>query len=86
MDDSETSSLSSAPPSGDEKLAPIFLNVKGKAKGKRVPISLPVSPPRRKRTPSPEREMTLADNPDIAVRLRYHSYQACVCNSMLTDI
>lgn len=67
MSDSDSSALSSAPSSGDEKLAPIFLNAKGKKtkKGALVPL-IPVPPPRI-RTPSPELPETLADNPDIAV-------------------
>ena len=73
MDDSDSSSLSSAPPTDDEKLAPIFKMARGKkATPKRKkkaagPPPTPPSPPRPKRTPSPEHEVVLADNSDIAV-------------------
>jgi hypothetical protein len=77
MDDSD-SSLSSAPPTDDEKpLAPIFTKM---AKGKKVaprkkkaPVTPPTppSPPRPKRSPSPPHEESLADNPDVAVCRAY---------------
>lgn len=72
MDDPDSSSLSSAPPTDDEKLAPIFLKAKGKAvkKKKKNVVSSPAttaSPPKPTRPPSPPHEEVLADNPDIAV-------------------
>lgn len=75
MDDSD-SSLSSAPPTDDEKLAPIFKKMKVKAKKVVKPAASPPppSPPRRKRTPSPPHTESLADNPHIAVSRRPSSH------------
>ncbi|CAD0110179.1 unnamed protein product [Aureobasidium uvarum] len=63
MDDSDSSSLSSAPPTDDEKpLAPIFAKMaKGKKaapRKKKAPVTPPTppSPPRPKRSPSPPHE------------------------------
>jgi len=74
MDDSDSSGLSSAPPTDDEKpLAPIFTKMaKGKKaapRKKKAPVTPPTppSPPRPKRSPSPPHEESLADNPDVAV-------------------
>jgi hypothetical protein len=74
MDDSDSSGLSSAPPSDDEKpLAPIFAKMaKGKKaapRKKKAPVTPPTppSPPRPQRSPSPPHEESLADNPDVAV-------------------
>lgn len=74
MDDSDSSSLSSAPPTDDEKpLAPIFTKMaKGKKiapRKKKAPVTPPTppSPPRPKRSPSPPHEESLTDNPDVAV-------------------
>ena len=79
MSDSDSSSLSSAPPTDDEKpLAPIFAKMakdkKPPAKKKKAPAApaTPPSPPRPKRSPSPPHEETPADNPDVAVRLLVH--------------
>lgn len=75
MDDSD-SSLSSAPPTDDEKLAPIFKKMKVKAKKVVKPAASPPppSPPRRKRTPSPPHIESLADNPHVAVSRRLSSH------------
>jgi len=62
-DDSDSSSLSSAPDEEVKKLAPIFFKAK-QAKNHYVPKS---SPPRPKRQASPPHEEVLADNADIAV-------------------
>lgn len=73
MDDSDSSSLSSAPPTEDEKLAPIFKKMANRkkvaSKKKKAPVTPPTppSPPRPKRSPSPPHEESLADNPDVAV-------------------
>lgn len=73
MDDSDSSSLSSAPPTDDEKLAPIFKKMakskKAAPRKKKAPVTPPTppSPPRPKRSPSPPHEESLADNPDVAV-------------------
>lgn len=78
MDDSDSSSLSSAPPTDDEKpLAPIFTKMaKGKKaapRKRKAPVTPPTppSPPRPKRSPSPPHEESLADNPDVAVCRAY---------------
>ncbi|KAI4775079.1 hypothetical protein E4T52_09998 [Aureobasidium sp. EXF-3400] len=80
MDDSDSSSLSSAPPTDDEKpLAPIFTKMaKGKKaapRKKKAPVtpSTPPSPPRPKRSPSPPHEESLADNPDVAFLVMFRS-------------
>ncbi|PNS15569.1 hypothetical protein CAC42_828 [Sphaceloma murrayae] len=84
MDDSDSSSLSSAlssaPPSDDErlKLAPIFLKAKTnatkkKTKKKAAPEEPPASPPRPPRSPSPPHETSLADNPHIAFLVMFRS-------------
>ncbi|GAM86895.1 hypothetical protein ANO11243_049160 [Dothideomycetidae sp. 11243] len=86
MDDSDSSALSSAPPSEDEKfkLAPIFLKAKIKTKepgqkpAKKVSkkpkqLEPPPSPPRPPRSPSPPHDDTLADNPDIAFLVMFRS-------------
>ena len=71
---SDSSDLSSAP-SDDEMdlqlkkkdgILKFFAKVPKSEKVPRVEIS---PPPRRQREPSPEHEYTLADNPDIAVRI-----------------
>lgn len=67
-DDSDSSSLSSAPDEEVKKLAPIFFKAKA-AKSHYIPK---VSPPRPKRPPSPPHEEVLADNPDIAVSRQPH--------------
>lgn len=80
MDDSDSSSLSSAPPTDDEKLAPIFLKARASAKTKKSkPPAEPVSPPRPQRSPSPPHEEVLADNFNIAVGWR-------PCHRVLTPI
>lgn len=68
MDDSDSSSLSSAPEEEVQKLAPIFVKAKKATKQAYPPPIL--SPPRPKRAPSPPHEDVLADNPDIAVSWR----------------
>ncbi|KAI5254591.1 hypothetical protein E4T42_02330 [Aureobasidium subglaciale] len=80
MSDSDSSSLSSAPPSDDEKtLAPIFTKMaKGKKaapRKKKAPVTPPTppSPPRPKRSPSPPHEESLADNPDVAFLVMFRS-------------
>ncbi|KAG9515834.1 hypothetical protein KCV07_g7181, partial [Aureobasidium melanogenum] len=79
MDDSDSSSLSSAPPTDDEKLAPIFKKMaKGKKaapRKKKAPVTPPTppSPPRPKRSPSPPHEESLADNPDVAFLVMFRS-------------
>lgn len=65
MDDSDSSSLSSAPEEEIKKLAPIFLKAKKATKAAAPPPK--ASPARPKREPSPPHEEVLADNPDIAV-------------------
>lgn len=65
MDDSDSSSLSSAPDEEVQKLAPIFARAKKATKLKAPPPK--ESPPRPKRDPSPPHEDVFADNPDIAV-------------------
>ncbi|GAB7343695.1 hypothetical protein MBLNU457_1679t1 [Dothideomycetes sp. NU457] len=74
MDDSD-SSLSSAPPTDDEKLAPIFKKMKVKTKKVVKPAASPPppSPPRRKRTPSPPHIESLADNPHVAFVVMFRS-------------
>ncbi|KEQ70914.1 hypothetical protein M436DRAFT_12892, partial [Aureobasidium namibiae CBS 147.97] len=78
--DSDSSSLSSAPPTDDEKpLAPIFTKMaKGKKaapRKKKAPVTPPTppSPPRPKRSPSPPHEESLADNPDVAFLVMFRS-------------
>lgn len=64
-DDSDSSSLSSAPEEEVKKLAPIF------QKAKLARSYVPKSPPRKpQRPPSPPHEEVLADNADIAVSIR----------------
>jgi len=65
--DSDSSALSVAPEEEVQKLAPIFVKSKKATKLKFPPPH--VSPAKPKRPPSPPREDTFADNPDIAVRL-----------------
>lgn len=65
MDDSDSSSLSSAPDEEVQKLAPIFARAKKATKLKAPPPK--ESPPRAKRDPSPPHEDAFADNSDIAV-------------------
>lgn len=67
MSDSDSSSLSSAPPTDDEKIAPIFMKARANSKKVVKPPPAPASPPRPKRSPSPPHEEVMADNPDIAV-------------------
>ncbi|WPH00692.1 Hypothetical protein R9X50_00352200 [Acrodontium crateriforme] len=71
MDDSDSSSLSSAPEEEVQKLAPIFVKAKRATKQAYPPPVL--SPPRPKRTPSPPHEDVLADNPDIAFIVMFRS-------------
>ncbi|THW69552.1 hypothetical protein D6D19_08311 [Aureobasidium pullulans] len=80
MSDSDSSSLSSAPPTDDEKpLAPIFAKMaKGKKaapRKKKAPVTPPTppSPPRPKRSPSPPHQDSLADNPDVAFLVMFRS-------------
>lgn len=76
MDGSDSSSLSSALSSGDERLAPIFLKAKGKGKAVKKHASSPatvLSPPRPPRAPSPPHDDVFEDNADIAVSLKPHS-------------
>ncbi|KAF2718673.1 hypothetical protein K431DRAFT_274252 [Polychaeton citri CBS 116435] len=70
-DDSDSSSLSSAPEDEVKKLAPIFLKAKKATKLAAPPPD--VSPPRPKRAPSPPHELVLADNPDIAFLVMFRS-------------
>jgi hypothetical protein len=72
MNDSDSSSLSSAPPTDDEAEKtitarlnkPTGINRYFKPASKDNP---PHSPPAPKRAPSPPHEYVLADNPNIAV-------------------
>ncbi|GAB7355244.1 hypothetical protein MBLNU459_g5795t1 [Dothideomycetes sp. NU459] len=73
MSDSDSSSLSSAPPTDDEKIAPIFLKAKANAKKVVKAPPTPPSPPRPKRSPSPPHVEVMADNPDIAFIVMFRS-------------
>ena len=79
MSDSDSSALSSAPPTDDEVEKIVVANL-NKAKGLDryfKPASkgenVHASPPAPKRAPSPPHEYVLADNPDIAVSPSLHS-------------
>ncbi|KAK4992015.1 hypothetical protein LTR50_001411 [Elasticomyces elasticus] len=76
MSDSDSSALSSAPPTEDEKLAPIFLRAKAKGKlvrKKPTAPKAPKSPALPKRPESPPHENVLADNPDLAMIVMFRS-------------
>lgn len=64
-DDSDSSSLSSAPEEEVQKLAPIFIKAKKATKAAAPPPK--ASPQRPRRPPSPPHEDVLADKQDIAV-------------------
>lgn len=68
MDSDSDSSLSEVPEETVKQLAPIFQKAKKATKQAAPPPK--ASPPRPKRAPSPPHEEVLADNPDIAVRIR----------------
>ncbi|KAL2358745.1 hypothetical protein BJ546DRAFT_960924 [Cryomyces antarcticus] len=71
---SDSSSLSSAPPTDDERLAPIFAKAKSGAKPARPSTdSATGSPVQKKRPDSPPHEEVLADNPAIAFIVMFRS-------------
>lgn len=64
MSSSDTSSLSSAPPTDDESMSGVTYE---KTNAKITNYFKEETPPPPKRAPSPPHEYVLADNPDIAV-------------------
>jgi hypothetical protein len=63
MSSSDTSSLSSAPPTDDESISGVTYATNAKITN----YFKEETPPPPKRAPSPPHEYVLADNPDIAV-------------------
>lgn len=66
MSSSDTSSLSSAPPTDDESMSGVTYATNAKITN----YFKEETPPPPKRAPSPPHEYVLADNPDIAVCVR----------------
>ncbi|EED13016.1 conserved hypothetical protein [Talaromyces stipitatus ATCC 10500] len=69
MSSSDTSSLSSAPPTDDESMSGVTFETNGKITN----YFKEETPPPPKRAPSPPHEYVLADNPDIAFIVMFRS-------------